>query len=57
MWGRKTSGLIGMVVGGAWLASNLQYFEKQGFTAIGMPIIILVLGTIYFFTARSEDAE
>ena len=45
---KKISGLLGIIVGGAWLASNFQHFDEQGFVAIGMPAIILVLGIVYF---------
>lgn len=55
MWNKKTSGLIGMVVGGAWLLWNLQYFSQQGFVAIGMPLIIAALGAWYFFKADAES--
>ena len=55
MYGKRVSGLIGIVVGGAWLAWNMQYFKTQGFGAIGMPLLILVLGLFYFFGARSGE--
>ncbi len=42
------SGLVGIVVGGAWLANNYKYYNEQGFVAIGMPLVILVVGLIYF---------
>lgn len=48
MWSKKTSGLIGMVVGGIWFAANLRHFSEQGFVAIALPLIIFVLGVIYF---------
>jgi len=48
MSGKRWSGLLGIVVGGGWLLNNLKYYEQQGFVAIGMPTIILVLGLIYF---------
>lgn len=54
MWSKKTSGLIGMVVGGIWLLWNLQYFSTQGFVAIGMPLIIAALGAHYFFKGSDE---
>ena len=54
MWRKKTSGLIGMVVGGIWLISNLRYFSQQGFVAIGMPLFIAALGAYYFFKGSSE---
>ncbi|MCP4153713.1 MAG: hypothetical protein GY757_38665 [bacterium] len=44
---RVISGLVGVVVGGAWLANNYKYFEEQGFGAIGMPVLITVVGLIY----------
>ena len=56
MYGKRVSGLIGIIVGGAWLACNMQYFKTQGFGAIGMPLLILVLGLFYFFGAsRSSE--
>lgn len=45
---KSISGLIGIVVGGAWLFNNLQYYEAQGIAAIGMPLIIAVAGLVYF---------
>lgn len=54
MWSKKTSGLIGMVVGGAWFLANVRHFDEQGFVAIGLPLIILGLGAYYFFTAEPE---
>jgi len=44
----KISGLIGIVVGGAWCANNYQYVDEQGIMAIGMPAILLILGIVYF---------
>jgi hypothetical protein len=49
---KRVSGLIGIVVGGLWLLYSLQYFSRQGFVAIGMPLLILVLGLVYFFGNR-----
>ena|GEM_PF-3151395 len=49
---KRISGLVGLVVGGAWLAYNLQYFQQQGFVAIGLPLLILILGAVYFFTGK-----
>lgn len=46
---KKTSGLIGMIVGGAWFLVNVQHFSEQGFVAIGMPLLIAGLGAYYFF--------
>lgn len=40
-------GLLGIVVGGVWLANNYQYVGEQGFVAIGMPLILMVAGVIY----------
>jgi hypothetical protein len=51
---KRVSGLIGIVVGGIWLAYNFQYFHDQGFVAIGMPLLIFVLGLVYFFTGRDS---
>lgn len=48
MWGKKASGLIGIVIGSIWLVVNLQHVSNQGFVAIGMPLILLILGIIYF---------
>ena len=49
MSGKKLSGLIGMVVGGVWFAMNFKHFDEQGVVAIGMPLIIFVVGAIFFF--------
>lgn len=56
MWSKKTSGIIGIVVGGVWLLANLRHFSEQGFVAIGMPLAILILGLIYFFKDQNESA-
>ena len=45
---KKSSGLLGIVVGGIWLAANFKHFDEQGFVAIGMPLLILAAGIIYF---------
>lgn len=45
---KSISGLVGIVVGGAWLANNYKYFDEQGFVAIGMPLLILAAGVVYF---------
>ena len=45
---KKISGLLGIIVGGAWLANNYKHFDEQGFVAIGMPLLILVAGIVYF---------
>ncbi|HKE48641.1 MAG TPA: hypothetical protein VKB52_11300 [Rhodanobacteraceae bacterium] len=49
---KRISGIIGIVVGGAWLVHGLQYYSQQGFVAIGLPLLIFVLGLVYFFTGR-----
>lgn len=52
---RKTqAGIAGMVVGGAWLLANLRHVQDQGFVAIGMPLVLLVLGGIYVARGRKE---
>lgn len=33
----------------------MQYFKQQGFVAIGLPLLILVLGLVYFFGARGSN--
>ena len=40
-------GLLGLIVGGVWLANNYRYFDEQGFVAIGMPLILMVAGVVY----------
>jgi LPXTG-motif cell wall-anchored protein len=53
---RKTwSGLLGIIVGGGWLLYNLQYVKTQGFVAIGMPLLILGLGIVYFIKGRKDQ--
>ena len=54
MWSKKTSGLIGMTVGSIWFLANVRHFSEQGFVAIGMPILIFILGFIYFRKGSSE---
>ena len=41
------SGLLGIIAGGAWLASNFQYFDEQGITAIGMPLLLIIIGGVF----------
>jgi hypothetical protein len=55
MWNKKTSGLIGMVIGGGLLIANFRHFSEQGFVAIGMPLILIVAGAVYFFNNRNEN--
>ena len=57
MWSKKTSGLIGMFVGGIWFLAGLRNFSEQGLVAIGMPLIIFTLGFIYFRKGSNESAE
>ena len=53
---RLAVGILGAVVGGVWLYNNYQYFDEQGFVAIGMPLIISVLGWAYIFMGlKSKD--
>lgn len=49
MSNKKISGLLGMLVGGFWLVLNMDDFNEQGFVAIAIPLIIGILGAIYFF--------
>ncbi len=55
MWSRKISGLIGMAVGGIWFLVNLRHFGDQGFVAIAFPMIIFVLGLVYYRKGSSEN--
>ena len=54
---RKTAaGILGALVGGIWLYNNFQYFDEQGFVAIGMPLIISIVGWAYIFMGlKSKD--
>lgn len=54
---KRISGLIGIVVGGVWLLFNFRHFESQGFVAIGMPLVLLVLGIVYFVRGTNEEGE
>ncbi len=54
---RVISGLVGVVVGGAWLANNYKYFEEQGVIAIGMPGVITVVGLIYLVGGLSSKSQ
>lgn len=56
MWRKKTSGLIGMVLGVLWLLHNLRHFETQGHVAVTMPIILFALG-VFYYRQGSKDAE
>ena len=51
---KRTSGLIGMGVGGLWFLNGLRYFHDQGFVAIGMPLLLLGLGVVYFILGGKE---
>lgn len=44
-----------MLAGGFWLVLNMDDFQEQGFIAIAIPLIIAVLGAIYFF--KEEETE
>ena len=52
---KSVSGLIGIVVGGAWLANNYKYFDEQGFVAIGMPLLILAAGVVYLLVGMKSS--
>ncbi len=45
---KQRSGVLGMTIGGIWLLINLRHVGTQGLVALGMPIVLLVLGVIYF---------
>jgi hypothetical protein len=55
MWSKKTSGIIGMAVGALWFLVNVQHFKEQGFVAIGLPIVIFVLGVVYYRKGSAEE--
>jgi hypothetical protein len=57
MKNKKWSGLLGIIVGSIWLLSNFKYYEQQGFVAIGMPLLILVLGCVYFFKGITSNKK
>ena len=48
-------GLIGLIVGGLWLANNYRYFDEQGVLAIGMPLVITLLGLNYLIKGLRGD--
>ena len=52
---KKISGLVGIVLGGIWLANNFQHFDEQGFVAIGMPLLILGAGVAYFISGMKTS--
>ena len=52
---KSISGLVGIVVGGAWLANNYRYFDEQGLVAIGMPLLILIVGIVFFIQGRKSS--
>ncbi len=49
---KAQAGLLGMAVGGHWMPAKLRDVKAQGFVAIGIPLVILVLGGIYFALGR-----
>lgn len=51
---KQVSGLLGVVAGGVWLASNYRHFEEQGFVAIAMPLVLIALGVIYLIAGRNK---
>ena len=52
---KKASGLVGIVIGGIWLANNFRHFDEQGFVAIGMPLLILGAGIAYFVSGMRSS--
>jgi len=52
---QKTSGLIGIIIGSIWLLINFRHVTEQGFVAIGMPLVIIVLGVVYFLKGSTES--
>lgn len=52
---KSLSGLLGVVVGGVWLANNYKHFDEQGFVAIGMPVVLVVVGAIYLFLGMNAS--
>jgi len=50
-------GLLGLIVGGVWLANNYQYFDEQGFVAIGMPLILMVAGLVYLVLGMKKPGS
>jgi hypothetical protein len=55
--GKGWSGLLGVIIGGAWLLKNFQYFDEQGFVAIGMPLIITVIGAIFLIGGMTNKQK
>lgn len=51
---KQIGGLLGIIVGGIWLTMNFKHYNEQGLVAIAMPLIILILGIIYFIRGRNE---
>ena len=52
---KKIGGLVGLVIGGIWLANNFKHFDEQGFVAIGMPLLILAAGAAYFISGAKSS--
>lgn len=44
-----------MAVGGIWFLANLRHFGEQGFVAIAMPMLIFVLGLVYYRKGSAEN--
>ena len=41
---KAIGGMVGVIVGGAWLFASLPHFQEQGIVAIGMPLLIVGVG-------------
>ena len=41
---RTIGGMVGVILGAAWLVANLPHYGEQGIVAIGMPLLIVGLG-------------
>ncbi len=54
MTGKQKSGILGIVVGLVWLMFNLRHVPSQGLVAIGMPLLLLAVGTYYVVKGKSE---
>jgi hypothetical protein len=42
---------------GIWLLFNFRHFASQASSSIGMPLLVLVLGIVYFVRGKSDEDE
>lgn len=57
MRSRKLSGIIGMVFGAALMAINHEQIASEGLRALGIPMLVFVVGLGYFIKALHAEKQ